>query len=106
MVRALLRESHECDYGFNVPGGFGSCGYLDLSSAASSDWVFTRQRILHFLQLFERSSSLTKSAIILGSLQSRRSPRVRLPTSFAFHGAIGELSFGTFVRCVKELIEN
>ena len=47
---------------------------------------------LHFLQLFERSSSLTKSAIILGSLQSRRSPRVR----FAFYRAIGELSFGTF----------
>ena len=36
---------------------FVSSGYLDVSSAASSDWAFTYQRILHSLQSFERSDA-------------------------------------------------
>ena len=58
MVRALLCELHECDCGFNVLGGFAFSGCLDISSAASSGWPFTRQRILHFLQLFWRPDAL------------------------------------------------
>ena len=72
----------------NILGAFSCSGYFEVSSAASSDLPFTYQRILSCCsraqthlkwarELF-RSSSLGKSAIILGSLKSRRSPSVHL----------------------------
>ena len=67
--------------------------YFDVSSAASSHLAFTYQRILHspscsiaqthlkWARELCRSSSVAKSAIILDSLQSRRSPSVHLHDS-------------------------
>ena len=50
--------SRTCSHGLNFLGGFTSSGYLDVNGAASSDCVFTHQRILHSLHLLKRPESV------------------------------------------------